>query len=196
MTKELKDYTENELYDLEFHTVSIKTLMNHTNPFNGCWPELSRPITVEEVKQCIAEDRAELANTPSWIELAFKKDKPSDEEIRDAHVRKIAFFATNESIKPIHLEVGIPELGCYPENLLDDGNHRFAGAIVRGDETIRAKISGTPDSAKDFGLWNPNEYGLELLRRFEEKQKTQAAYEEPKAVDFVKNNRPKTPKIG
>jgi hypothetical protein len=50
--------------------------------------------------------------------------------------------------------VGIPHLGYYgPAWPITDGNHRFYAAILRGDETILACVSGCVETANE--LLNP-----------------------------------------
>lgn len=164
-----KDISDEEIDQLAYHNIDLKVLKKLANPFNGCWIELEKPITIKEVKNCIAENKAELVITPSWYDIAFKKVELTQEEIRENHIKKIAFFAVNGMKEPISIDVGIPSLGSYVDHIVDDGNHRLAGAIVSGAKTIKAKVSGSVDHAKSMGLWNPNEYEIESEKRFMEK---------------------------
>jgi hypothetical protein len=183
--KELSSYTDDELDKLEHHTLDVAKIMEYANPFNGCWMELDKPITIEEVKQCIKDGKAELAITPSWYDIAFKKVQLTPEEIRENHVKKIAFFALNEPEKVISIDVGIPSMGHYPDYILDDGNHRLAGTIVSGRPTIKASVSGAEDHAREMGLWNPNEFHIEATRRFFARQ-TPRDPDDEVAIQMVK----------
>lgn len=181
--KDLSDYTDQELNELEHHVLDVRKIMKYANPFKGCWIELEKPITIAEVKQCIKDGKAELAITPSWYDVAFKRTNLTAEEIRENHVKKIAFFAINEPEKRISIDVGIPSMGCCPNYIIDDGNHRLAGAIVSGAKTIKAAVSGAEDHAKELGLWNPNEFHEESMRRFLARQKPP---KEEVAIQFLK----------
>lgn len=193
--KDYSSYTDDDLNKLEHHVLDLSKVMEFANPFNGCWMELEKPITIEEVKQCIADGKAELSVTPGWYDIAFKKNTLTTEEIRENHVKKIAFFAINEPEKPISIDVGIPSMGCYVDYIIDDGNHRLAGAIVAGAKTIKASVSGSMEHAQELGLWNPNEYHIESTRRFFARQE---APREEVAIQFMKAPEPakpiKTPK--
>lgn len=167
----MEKLTIKELENLSHHTLETEKVKEFANPFNGCWIELKSPITKEEVKACIDKCEQELTHTPSWIEVSMNPTKWPEETIRSNHIKKIAFFATNEMEKPISIDVGIPSLGCYVDYIIDDGNHRLAGAIYKGDLFIKAKVSGDVNHAKELDLWNPNKYEKELNKRYEEEMK-------------------------
>lgn len=167
----MKNLTTKELETLGHHNLNLKTVMGLANPFNGCWMELESPITKEEVEECIKNGKQELVETPIWTEVVFNKTKWPKELVRENHIKKIAYFATQEIESPIHIDVGIPSMGAYVDYIVDDGNHRLAGAIYKGDTTIKAKISGDINYAKEQGLWNPNEYEEALSIRYEDEMK-------------------------
>lgn len=167
MTDKYAQYSNDELNTMGFHTLDLKKLTEYCDPFRGCWIELAdKPITKKEVIDCIKAGEAELVETPSWIELTYSKKELTPEEIRYNHVKKIAYFATNEMQKPISIDVGIPELNAHVDHIIDDGNHRLAGAIIRKDKEIKAYVSGSEKYAKEMGLWNPNEYHTASMDRF------------------------------
>lgn len=56
-----------------------------------------------------------------------------------AHEVRIAWFVANGWKDPILIDVGIPGFSNF---YVDDGNHRLAAALIRGDETITANIQG------------------------------------------------------
>lgn len=164
----MKNLTTAELEKLSHHNLNLATVMNYANPFNGCWMELEKPITKEEVAECIKNGHQELVVTPIWTEVAFNPSKWPKELVRENHIKKIAYFATNDIETPIQIDVGIPSMGAYVDYIVDDGNHRLAGAIYKGDLTIKAKISGDINYAQEQGLWSPNEFEEILHVRYEE----------------------------
>lgn len=71
---------------------------------------------------------------------------------RESNIARIAYFYEFGWNDPIHIDVGIPSLDYY-EIKIDDGNHRLYAAILRGDKTILADISGELDYAEElFGI--------------------------------------------
>lgn len=166
------------LEDLAHHVLSLETITQYCNPFEGCWCELNSPITKEEILDCISKGEAKLTNTPIWTEIAFGSVKMTEAESRKNHIQKIAYFATNDIEKPINIDVGIPSMNCYVEYMVDDGNHRLAGAIIKGDKTIKAHVSGSTSHAEQLGLYNPNKYEKYILKKsqdeWKKKQKKQS----------------------
>ncbi len=69
---------------------------------------------------------------------------------RSDHIARIAWFVTHDWNDPINVDVGVPSLGCYPKWPLEDGNHRFAAAIIRGDNFILANMSGAINEIRKF----------------------------------------------
>lgn len=154
--------SQDELLYKAYHHIDIKKLKEYANPF-ACWQELESPITHKEVLQCLFNNQEELTKTPLYYEGVFgKEERITAEEARKRHIQKIAFFVKNNSEDPITLDVGVPELGSYTSYIVEDGNHRFAAAILRGDIEIKAKIMGSVEHAKELGLWSPNKYEQKL----------------------------------
>lgn len=169
-----------EVYN--WHELPAKTLLQYANPFRS-WVELESPITRKEVRACIAAGEAALEETPLWTDVLFgRTPKRTPEEIRRAHVRKIAYFALHPMQRPLFVDVGAPELGCHADYILQDGNHRFAGALVRGDETVAVAVSGSINHAKTLGLWNPNAADKELARRWRADRAAELAAEQAAAA--------------
>jgi hypothetical protein len=128
---------------IDIYTLSVKALKEHLNPL-AAWNELDSPITKEEVIEVIENGEAELVDTP----LVFVLSECPDKEIaRKNHIKKIAYFVINGSDQPLDIELSINE-----EVLLNDGNHRLSGAIIRDDLTIQAEISGFVDLLKPLEL--------------------------------------------
>lgn len=97
-----------------------------------------------------------------WGETVFRSDVEAAIEAErlvgtpgsDDHAGRIAFLVLNPAEDCISLDVGIPVLGYPGPNWkIVDGNHRFAAAVYRGDESISAEISGQLSWARElFGL--------------------------------------------
>lgn len=119
--------------------LSVKALSRLSNPFSGvCWSDLDVAITREEVSSALGRPL-----------------EPESGEVksRDDHARRIAWFVINGFRDPILVDIGVPTYRGF-RHVWDicDGNHRFAAAIYRGDEVIRADFTGSLDYANDLGL--------------------------------------------
>lgn len=69
------------------------------------------------------------------------------------HAGRIAWFYLRGWTDAIDVEVGCPALHCYVDWPVQDGNHRLAAAILRGDREIKALVGGDIDYAFDlFGV--------------------------------------------
>lgn len=100
--------------------------------------------------------------------------------MRERHIKKVAFFVKNEIEMPVSIDVGIPSLGAHIDYIIDDGNHRLAGAIIKGAKTVKCKIGGAEDYAKELGIWNPNQAHDDLMKLFDE------LYEQKKAAKKIR----------
>jgi hypothetical protein len=63
----------------------------------------------------------------------------------DHHAQRVAYFVVQGWDTAIDVDVGVPELCCHVDWLVQDGNHRLAAAIYRGDQFIKAGVSGSSD---------------------------------------------------
>ena len=151
---------------LAWHDIPLARLRTLCNPWSS-WAELDRPITQKEVRACIQEGGAELVETPLWTELVFGRTQVTPEQNRRLHIQKIAWFVQHGFEEPISLEVGCQGLGVLPGHLIEDGNHRFAAALMRKDPVIRARVGGGVTDAQELGLWAPNAAFQEVERRWE-----------------------------
>lgn len=70
------------------------------------------------------------------------KAKPPVWRVED-HIARIAYLVVQGWDDPIEIDVGVPALNCWVDWPVTDGNHRLAAAIVRGDEVIRADLTGS-----------------------------------------------------
>jgi hypothetical protein len=101
--------------------VYLKKIAQRSNPFcNTVWNDLDKPITREEILSI-----GSLPNGP-------RKD----------HASKIFHFVKHGWTDPIQIDVGIPSLRCYPY-LIQDGNHRFAAALILRLNIVFATCSGS-----------------------------------------------------
>lgn len=111
-------------------SINVKHLIRHCNPFlNSPWNVI---VTKDDVNQALVERR-----------LVAQPDT-------DDHAGRIAYLVKNEAEDAIEIDVGMPAHGCYVNWFIQDGNHRFAAAIISGRKTIKASISGQMDYAEQI----------------------------------------------
>lgn len=123
-----------------YDEVSVVQLsrLKEWSAFEVCvWAGFQTPMTVDEVALAIAEKR-----------FQTEPDRYCEYE-RKEHIERVAYLVVNPSDDPISLDVGIPVLNYFPYWIVTDGNHRLAAAFYRGDETIRASITGQVDYVLD-----------------------------------------------
>lgn len=160
---------EEDLEAIAFHVVPVATLVELCNPL-ACWMEQSSPITAKAVRECIKAGQADLCDTPTWSQIAFGQAKITPQENRARHIRKIAYFVLNPINDPIDIDVGFQAMGCLPpSHMVQDGNHRLAAAIIKGETTVCARVNGGVEDARQMGLWHPNPAFEELEKRWEKK---------------------------
>lgn len=71
----------------------------------------------------------------------------------DDHAGRIAWLMTQPVLDPIEIEVGVPEMHCYVDWIITDGNHRVAAAFLRRDRAIAAYVGGSLEYARElFGV--------------------------------------------
>ena len=64
---------------------------------------------------------------------------------------KIAWYLKNGWKKPLSLDLGCPSFRDCPWPIdSDSDNHKFAAAIIRGDKTIKADVSGQVNWIETF----------------------------------------------
>lgn len=118
---------------LDPQLVLLEKLKYYCNPFDGCcWSGLDTPITKEEVMEAVEKEQF---SEPEEYENNIEFDRAD-------HVKRIAWFVVHGWTDPIGIDVGVPSLGAIPKWAVIDGNHRYAAAIIRGQNTILASLSG------------------------------------------------------
>lgn len=152
--RNIANWNINDILDQAFYNIPVNELSDRVDVFS-CWMYLDRPICHSEVLDCINEGQEELVDTES-LELGGVKNSSL---LREGHIRKIAYFVKNGFNDPISIDLGFPEMNAVNTgHIIDDGNHRLAAAIIRGDKEIKAQIHGSADYIKEFGLYYPNQY--------------------------------------
>ncbi len=164
MNTTLTDRSDADLLEASFHRLKVQDLLALCNPFET-FQSAGQEIGRDEVLECLAAGDEFMTHTPVWYENARARNPVSEGEMRRRHVRKIAYFVKHKANEPISIDVGVPSLGHHFNHLVDDGNHRFAAAIIREDTTICVKVGGELEYARELGLWNPNGAEKELCRR-------------------------------
>jgi hypothetical protein len=82
------------------------------------------PLTREEVKQAV--EAKDLLDEP----IVMRRLDETDAELRQRHVRRVAYFVVNGWSCPLALD--------GPRLL--DGHHRLAAVLYRGDETVEVRV--------------------------------------------------------
>lgn len=117
--------------------VNLKTelLLSYCDPFGrNVW---GNPISREEVLLALSQNRL-----------------VSDFEDKSDPAGRVAYLVVHKAEDPVEIDVGEP--GTFAEWFITDGNHRFAAALLRGDEEILCRISGCPEYIEHF-------FGLDRL---------------------------------
>lgn len=86
--------------------------------------------------------------TPDCVKRAIAAGDLEPNPGTSRHIQRIAYFVVHGWPDAIEVDVGIPCMGFTPAWPVQDGNHRFAAALVRGDEGITAELSGQVDTYK------------------------------------------------
>jgi hypothetical protein len=128
----------------------VAILRQYCNPFLGDpWgcgridPETVRLAVVARQFRDTPAVRADEAGIPIFRPLRSY----------EAHLRRIAYFVVHGWNDAIEVDIGIPSLRCHVDWIVQDGNHRLAAAIIRGDEFILASVGGCLDTALQmFGV--------------------------------------------
>jgi hypothetical protein len=111
-----------------------------------CDPVKGRPwgcqISPREVEKAVETDKFQ---TTPWK----KSPRRLTSKERKYHIERVAYFVVHGWLDSIDLDVGVPSLGCYVRWLIQDGNHRFYAAVIRGDQFILSTLSGDLNHAQE-----------------------------------------------
>lgn len=111
------------------HTVKIKKITQLFNVYEYIPNNLDTPITALEIDKAIRK-----------FEI-FKQDKPILS--RSEHIKQIAYLVNNIDMTPICIDIGNPETGKVPDNILTSGFHHLAAAVYRKDSDILVDLNGS-----------------------------------------------------
>lgn len=127
--------------------VNIDKLLSYANVLVDLpWGISVDPGQFESLVRSLAA-RGNVRSTP-----VVERELRSDVERVIEHAKRCAYFMNNECIDPISIDVGIPGV-CNVSWIVEDGNHRFYGRALAGDEMIPAFISGSVIHAEEmFGV--------------------------------------------
>lgn len=128
--------------------IRVSLLASLNDPFGPVWhtrDRRRRQITRRQVRDCIALQQFEAA--------AYRPEIDRYSWTLDQHAQRVAHLCVVGWSDPISIDVGVPGLGCNVDWFVEDGNHRLAAAIVRGDSHILAVVSGSLNFAAElFGI--------------------------------------------
>lgn len=97
------------------------------------------PITKEEIKEKL--EKNDFEEQPYDVE----KNRCKSMNTREYHIKRIAYLVQNYcNISPIDIEI----VNDWDFSI-EDGNHRLAAAIYRGDKYIEANIFGFIDNLNE-----------------------------------------------
>jgi len=95
--------------------------------------------------------------TPADVRRAYERGhfQPNEPEKQASlgrrgadHVARIAHLMRQGWTDPLQLDVGIPELGDRPDQVVQDGFHRLAAAIVLDKPWVYVDIAGSATQAR------------------------------------------------
>ena len=113
---------------MPFYRIRTVEISTHFDPLKGGWSGES--ITTEEVKAAIEEGAIE---TRDWND-AKRNFRGNSPESKAFHINRIATLYRSEIEGRIIL--AIEPSGSALKVRIHDGNHRFAAAVLRGDEFV------------------------------------------------------------
>ena len=125
-------------------------LMTHDAP--GAGGDCDAEVDVSLLPDALRRDPWCAGTTEEGVELALATGHLRSTPVEIAsvhhiepaceHEARIAWFVKHGWSDTIWLDVGAPDLGCHVDWIVEDGNHRLAAAIYRGDKTIGCTIGG------------------------------------------------------
>lgn len=181
----INEIPTSQLEEMAHHNVNLKDLASFISDdaLLNCWPEIHKlpRITKKDIIKCVKDGTAELTSTPSLLNFYTNDDENSiamQKEAREKHIKKIAYFYLNEPETPISIDLD------FMGHIIEDGNHRLFGQLLKESPTIKVCFLNPPDITKEYGFWNPNEYLLELEKRYAIERKEQLISNLNDRIDF------------
>lgn len=101
----------------------------------------SEPVTPAQVMAAVRDGRLRPTPVPessqAWSDTA-------------AHAERVAWYYVQglSAEDCIEIDVGVPSLGCFVTEPVQDGNHRLAAALIRGDPGIPCSIGGSDEEVR------------------------------------------------
>lgn len=113
--------------------VPLDMLEQYCNPFKeAVWHGLDKPLTHGEIRSAVKRRRLE---PKPIVPYSYSNPVP-----RTKHIARVAFLAVNGWSDAILIA---PDCIAWP---VQDGNHRLAAALFRGDSAIEAVFDGSFDA--------------------------------------------------
>lgn len=132
------------LVDEDFIWVPATRLLGLTPLDRPFWIDV--PVYTEEVWAAVDEGR--LRDLPVPPGGTYWNDPEN-------HAERVAFFVVHglDDHDVVEIDVGVPEMGLEVRNPVQDGNHRLAGALLRGDKFVPCSIAGSESEVKRRFGW-------------------------------------------
>lgn len=103
---------------------------------------LDRPFWTE---QAVTTDDVWEAFDSGRLRDEYVSPRDPDWKIPSTHAERVAYFiaAGPSEEDVVEIDVGAPGLGCFVQEPVQDGNHRLAAALLRGDPWAWCSICGS-----------------------------------------------------
>jgi hypothetical protein len=124
-------------------SIAVENLRKLCDPYEEQPWRSGGSLTRELVAECI--QAGNLSNV-----VTQEGSLPPKNLTIEQHAARVAWFVVHGWSDDIHVDVGVPSLGCVVSWPVVDGNHRLAAAIYRDDEHISADVSGQVSYAFDL----------------------------------------------
>lgn len=135
--------------------IPVESITQYCNPYEGePWTGNNHTFTKQEVWQRVESNLVEKTPYSKHVEK-YRSEGWKDWDL-ETHMRRVAYLLKNgwrANTNPIQLDIGV--LGYTDPDwwFVEDGNHRLAAAIARGDVKIKCEISGDIEYAEFlFGM--------------------------------------------
>lgn len=128
------------------HKVSLEKLFHHfplANPFaHPLWDDFI--LGKEAIARYIKEKK--FKGKPLTLSMKYDPHCPlSMASLKKDHEMRVAWLVTHGWTDAIEIDVGIPALNHHVLHPVQDGNHRVAAAVFKGDSHILASCGGEVD---------------------------------------------------